>query len=277
MIQVSGTAAIVFGANKPHNRQLLKSACEAQGWTKMVTRPPSKTAALDASMREACRTMLPSHDGVLSVRALDQDVAFEAIKVQRGNTRNTELFLCSCELSGEHDVKVLDVSPHLDRTTVECQIQNAYDNHRNNLSASQVRTVVAGCIRMLKGVGLGGPNVYYVPNASVSTWHAWRDSSQLWNYHAAPLEVASSPETVEHIIASLNEEVSESSQQVLAAISAGDLSPKEAKALAKKAQIVIDKIKSYESALGQQLDWMSGPLENAQAALGVSTLLAASV
>lgn len=282
MVQVSGTAAIVFGSNRPHDRQLLKSACEAQGWTKMVTRPPSRTAALNAAMRDTARTLLTTTDGLVSVRALDQDFAFEAIKVCRGNQRNTEIFLCSAQLSAEsvadgHEVQILASHPDVDAVDTQSKLQSAYDGNRNHLSASQVLSVVAAAVRQIGGVALGGPNVYYVPHHSVPTWNAWRDAAQLWNYHSCPLEVAASPETVEHIISQLEVEVREGGDEVLAAVAAGDLHPRTAKALAKRARGLVEKIKSYENALGQQLDWMRGPLENAEAALGLSTLLAASV
>lgn len=281
MVQVSGTAAVVFGSNKPHERQLLKSACESHGWHKMVTRPPSRTAALNQAMRDTARSLLPSSDGLVSVRALDQDFAFEAIKVTRGRERNTEIFLCSAQLpaglANEHAVEIIACHPDVDAVDTQSKLQSAYDGNRNHLSSSQVLTVVAAVVRQLGGVALGGPNVYYMPHQSVPTWNTWRDAAQLWNYHSCPLEVAASPETVEHIISQLEVEVREGSEEVLAAVAAGDLHPRTAKALAKRARGLVDKIKSYEKALGQQLDWMSTPLENAEAALGVSTLLAASV
>lgn len=278
MVQVSGTAAIVFGTNRAHSRDKIKAACDAQGWTKMVNRPPSKNSALNSAISEVARPLLPDVDGPVSIRALEQELAFEAIKVVRGGTMNDDAFICSCQLArdGAHEVQLLQSHKDLDPTDLQNRLQAAYDTYRDMLSASQVRTVVAAVVRQVQGVSLGGVNVYYVPHEGVQAWRTWRDAAGLWAYHESPLEVASSPETVQHIISQLNVEVSEQSQEVLAAINAGDLAPKSAKALAKRSRALVEKIKAYEAALGQQLDWMRGPLENAQAALGVASLMAVS-
>jgi hypothetical protein len=276
-LQIQGTAALVFGTNAPHSRDLIKNACDANGWTKVVNRPPSKSHALDAAVREVAKPLFRDDDSSLSVRALTQDLAFEAVRIQRGQKRNTALHIFSAQLDGAEKVALLDCHADLDAGVTLASVQLQYDTHRNNLSAGQVQTAVQGVVRMLGGVALGGRNVYYIPHASVNKWQQWRDAAQLWRYHNFPLEAAQDPATVEHIISQLNVEVSETSQRVQSAVESGDLTPKAAKALAKASRAVIDKIKSYEAALGQQLDWMRGPLEAAQSALAVSSLLSASV
>lgn len=276
-IQVQGTAALVFGTNAAHSRDLIKNACDANGWTKVVNRPPSKSNALDAAVRDVSKPLFKDEDSSLSVRALTQDLAFEAVRIKRGQKRNTALHICSAQLDATEQVVLLDCHADLDANATRNGIQQQYDMHRNNLSAGQVQTAVAAAVRLLGGVPLGGRNVYYIPHSSVPKWQQWRDAAQLWRYHNFPLEAAQDPATVEHIISQLNVEVSETSQRVQAAVEAGDLTPKAARALAKTAKAVVDKIKSYEAALGQQLDWMRGPLEAAQSALAVSSLLSASV
>lgn len=281
-LSVAGTAAIVFGKNAPHNRKLLKDACERQGWDKVINRPPSKHNALDASVRLVAKYLLSDtnggHSSALSVRALETDLAFEAVRIVRGPVRNHSTHICSVEVDDETEaVRVLDCHADLDGIKLQADMQQAYDVQRHNMSAGQVGTVVASVMRKLQGVPLGGLNVYFVPHAAVQQWHHWRDDAQLWRYQSAAFEVASDPATVEHIIASLNEEVSATSQDVIQAIEKGDLTPKAAKVLARKAKAVIDKIKAYEAALGQQLDWMRGPLEAAESGLAVSSLLSVSV
>jgi len=281
-LSVAGTAAIVFGKNSPHNRSLLKAACERQGWDKIINRPPSKHSALDASVRHVARWLLhddaAGHSSSLSVRSLETDLAFEAVRIVRGPVRNSATHICSVEVDdGTEQVRLLDCHANLDSAQLLAEMQQSYDVHRNNLSASQVATVVAAVMRKLQGVALGGLNVYFLPHGSVQQWQHWRDDAQLWRYQSAAFEVASDPATVEHIIASLNEEVSVTSQDVIQAIEKGDLTPKAAKVLARKAKAVIDKIKAYEAALGQQLEWMREPLEAAQNGLAVSSLLSVSV
>lgn len=278
MISIAGTSAIVFGTNVAHSRSLLKDACEKQGWTKIVNRPPSKNSALDAAVRQVALRSLEQKDAPLSVRALEDDLAFEAARVQRGTPRNTVIHLFSARLEPVADeVQVLSCNDQLSSQEIRSLLQLQFNTNIQDLSATQVRAVVQSVVRKLQGVALGAANLYYLPHDALSAWAAWRDAAQLWRYHTVPFQVASDPATVEHIISQLNVEVSEASQQIVSAVEAGGLEPRQAKALAKKAQAIIDKIQSYENALGQQLDWMRGPLEAASSALAVSHLLSVSV
>jgi hypothetical protein len=275
-LSIAGQSAITFGSNSPHSRNLLKDACEAQGWKKMVFRAPSKHGALERALNDIAKSLgdvsLP-----LSIRALSQDLAFEAVRTERGAQRNKPVFLFSAQVNKDTDaVTILDLDGSVSHGELSLLVQAAYDNQLNNLSASQVRTVIASVVRKLKGVALGAANLYYLPHDAVSAWQQWRDKAQLFRYHTVPFEVAADPATVEHIISQLNAEVSVDAQQIINAVATGSLEPRTAKALAKKAQSIVDKIKSYESALGQQLDWMREPLEQAEAALSVSTLMAVS-
>jgi hypothetical protein len=281
-LSVAGTAAIVFGKNRPHSRQLLATACENQGWKNVIRRPPSKHSALDASVRQVAKWMsqpqTAGHSSSLSVRALSTDLAFEAVRIVRGPIQNDATHLFSVGVDEDTDqVSVLSRHADVDGTQLRADVQKAYDDWRNTMSARQVSTVVDAVMRRLHGVALGGLNVYFLPHGSVQQWHHWRDDAQLWRYQSAAFEVASDPATVEHIISSLNEEVSVTSQEVIQSIEKGDLTPKAAKILARKAKAVIDKIKAYEAALGQQLEWMREPLEAAQNGLAVSSLLSVSV
>jgi hypothetical protein len=276
MISVAGKAAITFGSNHPHSRALLKQACDTQGWKKVVNRPPSKHGALERAVREVAKPMLDT-DIPLSIRALEEDLSFEAVRIKRGSTRNLVVHVFSAKVDPATDaVTVLSWDPSLSQGELTILTQAAYDNQLLNLSASQVRTVVSSVVRKLGGVALGAANLYYLPHEALDTWAKWRDEAQLFTYHNVPFEVASDPATVEHIIDQLNKEVAAEAPAIVEAVSAGLLEPRTAKALARKAQAIVDKIKSYESALGQQLDWMRGPLEQAQSALAVSTLLAVS-
>jgi hypothetical protein len=92
-----------------------------------------------------------------------------------------------------------------------------------------------------------------------------------------PFEVASDPKTVEHIVNQLHEEVTSQSQGILDEITTGIDDEKRVKLLRKKCQAIVSKIRSYEEALGQQLDWMREPLEAAENGLAVSSLLEVSV
>jgi hypothetical protein len=277
MISVAGTAALVYGSNSPHSRSLLKAACDAQGWKRCVNRPPSRHSALERAITDTAKPLLADGGAPLSVRALANDLSFEAVRVERGAQRNRVVHVYSAHVNAATDqVQVLDHDASLSHAELTMLTQAAYDNAMLNLSASQVRTVVLAAVRNLRGVSLGAPNLYYIPHDAVSQWHQWRDAAQLWRYHSTQIQVASDPATVEHIIHQLNEEVSAQAQEIIASVSSGVLEPKAAKALARRAKLIVDKIRSYEQALGQQLDWMRGPLEQAESTLAVSSLLAVS-
>lgn len=276
MITVAGSAAITFGSNAPHRRDLLKTACDNAG-LKVRFNKPSRLSSLGRAITHVVRPIVPN-DAPLSVRRVAQDLAYEAVAIRKSRDKNDPLHLVSAEVDANTDaVRILACDQSVDVGATTLLLQAAYDNELNNLSASQVRTVIASVIRKLNGIQLGAANLYYLPHDTVSRWHRWRDDAQLFRYHSVPFEVAADPATVEHIINQLNIEVSGQAQEIIGAISVGSLEPKSAKALAKRAQAIVDKIKSYESALGQQLDWMREPLEQASAALSVSTLMAVAV
>ena len=276
-LSVAAHDTLVFGRNVPVERSLAKQACDNQGWKRMVNRPPSKTNALQrACSTVAQRTPIDGH-APLSVRALSQDLAFEVCRVLRGTTRNDFTHLFSVQVKDDGAIDLIACHASLDSAATENDLAAEYTGYLDFMSPSQVKTMVSRAVLNLKGVALGGTNVFYVPSSGVTTFQAWRDQCQLYSYQSVPLVVAQDPGTVQHIIDSLHSEVNADSQAVYDAIAAGSMEPKQAKRLASKAAGIVAKIKSYETALGQSLDWMIDPLEKAQQALAVAQLISVSV
>lgn len=280
-IQIAGTAAIAFGQNKPHLRSLLQQACCNQGWPKMINRPPSKHAALERAMQTVCRALPIDDDAILSVRALSQGLSFEATRVRKGATRNTITHLASARVlvppAASAEVQLLSWNPQADGARLLADLEAEYSANLHFLTATQLYSLVASVVRKIGGVGLGGRNVFYIPASGLHSFSTWLQDSKLDSYHVVPLETAKSPDTVKHILDQLNLEVAPEAEAILSAVATGSLEPRSAKAMIKRAQGLIAKIKSYESALGQQLDWMRQPLEQAEQALAVSTLMSVSV
>jgi len=274
-IQVAGKAALVFGKNRSHQRSILKQACEKHGWNNAVTRPPSQVTALTEAMKQVARDTGIEPDLPMSLRNLQADLSFEVLRVRKGATRNDWISILSASVDSAHQVSILAAHARTG-TTLQSDLQREYDQRRDLMSPSQVRNCVAGVVRRLNGVALGASNLYYIPADSLPTFTAWRDDAALWRYHMVPFEVASDPATVEHIIHQLHDEVTANSQSILDEITTGVDDDKRALLLRKKCQAIIAKIRSYEEALGQQLDWMREPIEAAENGLAVSSLLAVS-
>jgi len=213
----------------------------------------------------------------LVVRALDHDLAFEAVRIRRGHAKNETVHLFSCEV---HDaatpVVILDHAAEVDSAGLLLQLMSEYTSRRDNLSASQVRTVVRSVIRKLRGVELEGRCVYFLPQDALDRWHTWKDAAGMHNYHVVHFEVAKDPATVEHVLQALNQEAAAQSIEINDAVLAGGISSRQAKTLRRRAATLIDKIRSYEKALGQQLDWMKAPLERAASSVAVCDLLCVS-
>jgi hypothetical protein len=276
-IQIAGSAAIAFGQNKPHLRSLVQTACDNQGWGKMVNRPPSKHSSLERAMQTVCKGLSIEDDAVLSVRALEPELSFEATRVRTGTTRNTVTHLVSAqvdEVAGR--VTLLSWNPQADSLKLAVDLDAEYQSNLLYVTPAQLHGVIANVVAKLKGVELGGRNVFYIPQSGVQTFSQWQSDAQISSYHTVPLETAKSPDTVKHILDQLNEEVTREGASVLEAAASGSVEPRSAKAMAKRARALVDKIKSYESALGQCLDWMREPLEQAESALAVTTLLSVS-
>lgn len=277
-IQIAGSAAIAFGQNKPHLRSLLQSACDTQGWGKMVNRPPSKHCSLERAMQTVCKQLPIEADAALSVRALEQELSFEATRVRKGTTRNTVTHLVSAQVDAvTSTVTLLSWNPQADSIQLASDLDAEYRSNLLYVTPAQLHNVISNVVRKLGGVELGGRNVFYIPQSGVPSFSQWMGDAQLGSYHTVPLETAKSPDTVKHILDQLNEEVTREGAAVLEAAASGSVDPRSAKAMAKRARALVDKIKSYEAALGQCLDWMREPLEQAENALAVSTLLSVSV
>ena len=277
-IQIAGSAAIVFGQNRPHLRSLLQTACDGQGWGAMVNRPPSKHSALERAMQTVCKQLQIEADAALYVRALDQELAFEATRVRKGTTRNTVTHLASAQVDATTgSVSLLSWNPMADSLQMTVDLRAEYQGNLLYVTPAQLHGVIANVVRKLGGVELGGRNVFYVPATGLGAFSQWKEDAQLHGYHTVPLETAKSPDTVKHILDQLNEEVRVEGACVLEAVASGAVEPRSAKSLAKRARALVEKIKSYEAALGQPLDWMRDPLEQAESALAVSSLLSVSV
>lgn len=276
-ISVSSHAGLVFGTNSPRPRQIVKDACEGMGWSRIVSRPPSLHSALQAACCAVAKPLLRQPNMPLVVRALDHDLAFEAVRIRRGHAKNETVHLFSCEVhESTQSVSLLDHSATLDPIPLQVMLDSEYTSRRDNLSASQVRTVVRSVVRKLRGVELEGRCVYFLPPDALNGWHAWKDAAGMHNYHVVHFEVAKDPATVQHVLDSLNQEAAAQSVEINEAVLAGGITGRQAKTLRRRAAALIGKIHSYEKALGQQLDWMKAPLERAASSVALCDLLSVS-
>ena len=276
-LSISNHAGLVFGTNSPRSRDLVKDACERMGWPRIVSRPPSLHSALYSACCAVAKPLLRQRNMPLVVRALDHDLAFEAVRIRRGHAKNETVHLFSCEVNeATQGVSLLGHAAELDSSSLLLLLTSEYSSRRDNLSASQVRTVVRSVIRKLQGVELEGRCVYFLPQMALERWHAWKDAARMHNYHVVPFEVAKDPDTIAHVLQALNEEVAAQSVEIDEAILAGGVSSRQAKTLRRRAASLIDKIRSYEKALGQQLDWMKEPLHRATTSVAVCDLLCVS-
>ena len=276
-LSISNHAGLVFGTNSPRPRDVVKDACERMGWPRIVARPPSLHSALHSACCAVAKPLLRQRNMPLVVRALDHDLAFEAVRIRRGHAKNETVHLFSCEVNAaSQKVSLLDYAAELDPASLLALMTSEYTLRRDNLSASQVRTVVRSVIRKLQGVELEGRCVYYLPHDALDRWRTWQDAARMHNYHVVHFEVANDPATIEHVLRSLNEEAAAQSVEINDAVLAGGITSRQAKTLRRRAAALIDKIRSYEKALGQQLDWMKAPLERAAGSVAVCDLLCVS-
>lgn len=276
-LTLADRAGLLFGTNAPHPRQVVKAACDGMGWGRIVSRPPSLHAALLAACGEVAKPLLRQRNMPLVVRALDRDLAFEAARIRRGHSRNDTIHLFSCELSPDGSrLSLLNQAPELDAAALHQSLEAEYLLRRDNLSAGQVRTVVRSVIRKLQGVELQGRCVYFLPQHRLEAWHQWQVASRLQNYHVVHFEVARDPATIQHVLGALNLEVAAQSREIHEALLNDALTSRHARTLRKRAEALIEKIRSYERALGQPLDWMKEPLEQAAQSVAVCDLLAVS-
>lgn len=274
---VGHAGLLIFGTNAPHSRSLLKKACDNQGWARIVSRPPSKHWALQTAVTDVAKGICPQRGTALSVRALSQELAFEATRIERGTLHNVVTPLVSVQLEDATNVVTVLESHASAPANLTTLLQQGYDNVYGMLSSSQVLRAVQSAIDKLGGVMLGGRNVYYLPISMKSDWDSFRADACLWKYHSSEMIVATNPETVAHVVDQLTTEVTTASNELLEKIAAGDLTPEASKRLARQAKELVEKVKRYEESFQQEMAFLRQPLENAMQALSVSSLLSVSV
>lgn len=276
-LEVSGVAALLYGTNHPAYRPRVRNACMDRGWRRMVGDQPSERAALLSACTAAAKPLMQEANHPLTVRRLDHERAFEAVRIRRGQKTNHTIHIFSAALLPTQQVQILHHDRSLDAEQLRAGVQRHYEQLRDYLSCSQMRSLIRSVVRQLKGVSLGERAIYFLPGAGAEAFSEWSRSAGLGSYTLAKIGIANNAATLRQVLSGLEEEVDAVVSKLYEAASTGDISRRLANSLRKQCDAMLAKIAEYEAAFGQPLGYLASRVEQARQTAAVIDLLSVSV
>ena len=276
-IQVGTDCAILYGRNTRLERSSVLTALANAG-LKTRVREPSATSALEyACHSNASRYVRESHADAVSVRALANHSGFEVSGVMRGEIHNQQSHLFSVGLSGRA-VKILKMGFDGDQRYLQACLDDSFQYGLDLLSPAQVGGVVKSVVRQLHGTSLDGRCTFFLLGNAIAKWHSFARESRLErSYSLANLSIAQNQDVLNYIYQSLADKASAEVCEINEAILAGGLTPKQAKALSKKAATTAAVLREYEIGIGLHMSHLRASLDQVSKQAAVAGLLAASV
>lgn len=276
-LEVAGKAALLYGTNYPASRMMVKSACDSRGWTKICVSEPSRAAALESACGAVAKPLMREANHPLTVRTLDRELAYEAVRIRRGHKANSTIHIFSAELLPTEQVQIIQADRSLDAERLRALVQREYESRKNHLSTGQMRTVIRNVVRRLKGVCLGGRGLYFLPAAASEEFDRFRNDALLSSYTLTTIGVAGNAETLSLVLDGLADEVDTVVVKLEEAASSGDVSRRSASHLRKLCDQMLRKISEYEAVVGQPLQYLAERVQRARQTAAVIDLLSVSV
>jgi len=276
-IQVGTDCAILYGRNTRLERSVILRALANVG-LKTRVREPSATSALEyACQSNAQRYVRETHADAVSVRALANHSGFEVSGVMRGEIHNQQSHLFSVGLDGG-TVKILKMTIDGDLHYLQHCLNDSFQYGLDLLSPAQVGGVVKSVVRQLHGTSLDGRCTFFLLGNAIAKWAAFAHESYIArSYSLAHLKIAQNREVLDYIYHSLAEKASAEVREIEESILSGGLTPKQAKALSKRATATAAMLQEYETGIGLRLTHLRTQLDQVSQQAAVAGLLAASV
>jgi hypothetical protein len=145
------------------------------------------------------------------------------------------------------------------------------------MSPDQVSRCLGLVVARLGGVPLDGINVSYVPPQEVDRLRTFLDASGIRHYRVTTFGISTDPDTVADVLAAVRRELADGIDAIADKVESGDISRRQAKAIAVEADRLHAKAAAYESQFGVSLSVLTEQLTRVANASAVSSLLAASI
>lgn len=275
MNAMEAMAGLVWGRNIPAARSAAAAALgaiDAKAGRYWARRLAPTSWALARAVTVTARAFCSDS---LQIRPL-KDGGHEAIAVLPGAVENREVFLFSAKRQGA-SVALLKAGQGLNPERLASHLCETVAGYDRLLSPDQVGRMVGTAVRCLGGVAMHGTNVFYVPPPGVGPMRAFlRDAGQ-GEYSLTQWAISTDGDTVAAVATAVRDELGQKAADLMAKVHAGNLSRRQAKAVAKEAEGLIARAAAHEQQLSVDLRFYREQLDAARTASAVSALLSASV
>jgi hypothetical protein len=278
-MDIQSNAGLLWGRNTPTRRDAVLaalSAIDSKMAKRLGKREPSASWCLISACRDIGRAKAANEHGTLDVRPLANTNGYEAIVVRRKAIQNEEELLFSAKAAGDVSV-LLRVHASLNALALEKELVDAYQARRTMMSPDQVSRCLGLVVARLGGVPLDGINVSYVPPQEVDRLRTFLDASGIRHYRVTTFGISTDPDTVADVLAAVRRELADGIDAIADKVESGDISRRQAKAIAVEADRLHAKAAAYESQFGVSLSVLTEQLTRVANASAVSSLLAASI
>lgn len=279
MPEISARSALVWGRNSPIRRGMVKIALEELGiFNGHLFRPPTRGWALRESIKQVAREFPVS--GTLEIRPLETPLAYEAVRVRKGESQNREQFLFSAMMAGNAPQVLCLHHRHRDMSVeaLHGKLREQIEIRLTWLNPAQVRNLVDRIVvGHLGGVRLGGVNTFYLPPQSVDRFEGFKARAALTCYGLTKFAVSTDPDTVASVIQALRDEIADGIKAIEASLSGAEVTRSQALSVQEKARLLESKVRLYEAALGTALPEVKESIGQAVSSAAIAGLLAASV
>ena len=268
----------------PCLRNTVFHAADAVGYGRLVPAVPPRTTVLRDAMEEvAVLCYGKRRKQPIRVHLTADQNAFEAVRVVTRQVRNEYVPLFTASIDEQWNVTVLDYnSSTTSGSTILHHLERRVQDKRDYLPASNVGSVVVKMLKEWRALPLldnGG--AWFLPGPRIEDYRTFAAgvAGSGPRFNITTFEIASDPDTVMHVLDRLHAEVMAGMQEIMADVmdATGGMADRSINCRLDRANVFLDKVRSYEQLLGKPLPDLTDAIEQVKQAVAVNRLLAASV
>jgi hypothetical protein len=283
----AGLGGIAFWNTRKTSRLRVQAAADQAGVGHLVPAQPAATTTL----RSAMESVAKQHFGIrrkhpYSIRQLEEPGTFEAVQVTPGRTANQYVLKFSAGINGNWQVDLLSCveCDELGKTLVLAKLRAAVEDERDYLPATVVSAIMVRALHLWGATLLkddGG--VWFLPGIHLDKYRAFashiRGNGDGPEFKCTQFEIASDPDTIDHVLSSLRSEVMAGVTEIMNDVMSaeGGMRDRSIQIRTDRANEFLRKVQLYEQFTGRALTDLTGAVEQAKQALAVNRLLSASI
>ena len=280
-----GLGGLVLLNTAPCLRDTVHAAADAVGYGRLVPAVPARTTVLRDAMEDvAVLCYGKRRKQPIRVHLTSDQSAFQAVRVVTGHVRNDYVPLLTASIDEQWNVTVLDynTSGTVSSNILWHHLDQRVRNQRDYLPASNVGQIAVKMLKDWKALPLldnGG--AWFLPGHRIEDYRTFAGglSGSGPRFNITTFEIASDPDTVMHVLDRLHAEVTAGMQEIMADVleATGGMADRSINCRLDKANVFLDKVRTYEQLLGKPLPDLTDAIEQVKQAVAVNRLLSAAV